>query len=69
MGRTICHVWAEDGKLVLYNGRIIKIKASKSVYKVGYWAQDEDYSDATDYDMSVYALAADFLYDDLNLSE
>ena len=64
VGRKACHVWFEDANLVVYNAKFEKLKKTK-VYKVGYWEQSEDYEDSTDYDMSMYSLAADLLHGDL----
>ena len=43
----------------------MKAKGSKCV--VAYWSQTEMYSDATDYDMSVFELAADLISDDFTM--
>jgi len=40
-----------------------------NIYKVAYWALHETYDDATDYDMSIYELAADLLHGDLIVCE
>ena len=47
VGVNICHVWLEDGQRVLYNGRIVKMKAKGSSCVASYWSQTEMYSDAT----------------------
>ena len=65
VGKLICHSWYEDGNCVVYNGKLEKLKAQGKKYVVGYWSQEESYDDATDYDMSVFELGADFIADDL----
>ena len=67
VGRKIVHVWYEDGGLMTYNGKLKKLRALKAgkKYKTAYWAPSEDYDDATDYEMSVFELAADFIQGDL----
>ena len=57
--------WVEDRRRILYTGRIEKMKAKGSTCVVAYWSQTEMYSDATDYDMSVFELAADLISDAL----
>ena len=47
VGVNIFHVWLEDGQRVLYNGRIVKMKAKGSSCVASYWSQTEMYSDAT----------------------
>ena len=41
------HVWLEDGQRILYNGRIVKMKAKGSSCVASHWSQTEMYSDAT----------------------
>lgn len=67
VGRNMCHVWCEEGKRIVYNGRIVKMKAKGKRCVVAYWGEDESYEDATDFDMSVFALAADLIADDLTI--
>ena len=67
VGRAICHIWHEDGQQVMYNGKIEELKSKGKKYVVAYWAENESYDDATDYVMSVFALAADLVSDDLML--
>ena len=64
VGKRACHMWFEEQKLEVYNAKFEKLKKNK-VYKVAYWLQSESYDDSTDYDMSMYQLAADLLYGDL----
>lgn len=64
VGRKACHAWLEEQKLVVYNAKFEKLRKSK-VYRVAYWAQSENYEDATDYEMPMYQLAADLLHGDL----
>ena len=52
---------------ILYNGRIVEMKAKGSTCVVAVWSQTKMYSDATDYDMSVFELAADLISDDLTI--
>ena len=68
VGKRICHVWFEEDGLVVYNGLIRKLYANK-YYKVAYWSKSEVLDDATDYNMSMYALAADFLHSDLEFAD
>ena len=56
IGHNICHVWLDRQ---LFNGRMEKMKGSK--YVVAYWKENETYDDATDFDMSIFELAADLL--------
>ncbi|KAK6177161.1 hypothetical protein SNE40_015318 [Patella caerulea] len=67
VGRKICHVWSEDGSLVVYNGLVRKLYANK-MYKVGYWSQAENFDDATDFNVSMFEMASDLLHDDLVFS-
>ena len=64
VGRKACHIWYEDEGLVVYNAKVEKLKA-RGNYSVAYWSRAEDYEDATDYNVSMYALAADLLHGDL----
>lgn len=65
VGRKICHLWFENGVNVLYNGKIEKLKCKTQKYTIAYWGELDTYDDATDFEVSVYELAADFIYDDL----
>ena len=67
VGHTICHIWYEDGQKVMYSGKLEKFKAKSNKYVVAYWTQSDTYDDATDYDMTASALAADLIADDLVL--
>ena len=71
VGRKILHVWYEDGGLMTYNAKLKKLRALKTgkKYKIVYWAPTEDYDDATEYEMSVFELAADFIHEDLILCD
>lgn len=64
VGKRICHVWSEDDGHVVYNGLIRKLYKTKK-YKVAYWSQSEEVDDATDYNVSMFELAADLLHEDL----
>ena len=63
VGRKACHVWYENQTLVLYRAKFEKLK--NQVYKVAYWLDSEDYEDATDYNVTMFQLAADLLHGDL----
>lgn len=65
VGQKACHIWSEEGKLVIYNAKLEKLRMAKMVYKVAYWSQSEEYDNAIDYDMSAYSLAVDVLHGDL----
>ena len=67
IGYTICHAWFNDGQIVLYNGKIEKIKMKTKQCVVAYWPQNETYEDAVDFNMSIYELAADLILDDLTI--
>ena len=65
VGKKTCHAWFdEETGLVVYNAKLEKFKKTQ-VYRVACWSQAEDYTDATDYDMPMYQLAADLLHGDL----
>ena len=64
-GKDLCHVWLEDGKQVVYSGKIEKLKKDGKTYVVGYWGLEESVEDATDYNMSMYELGADLIAEDL----
>jgi len=68
LGKKILHVWYENSQLVKYNRKLKKLRRS-NIYKVTYWALYETYDDATDYDMSIYEIAADLLHGDLIVCE
>ena len=70
VGRSICHVWydEESREETVYSGKIEKLKKRQgqaNIYRIGYWAKEETYDDAVDYDMSKYALCADLIDGDL----
>jgi hypothetical protein len=67
VGSNICHVWWEDGKKILYFGRIEKMKAKGRKCVVAYWSQDETYANAADFNISVFELAADLILEDLTM--
>ena len=66
VGRRACHVWYEDGKLVVYNAKVEKIKTIRKTkkYRIAYWSQAEEYDDATDFYIPLFSLAADALHGD-----
>ena len=69
----ICHVWYDRDLNVktLYRGRLELKKKGGGTYVVAYWnpALGESYDDdAVDYNMTKFALAADFVFEDLVLS-
>ena len=69
--RNIVHVWELDGEHLPYNGRIEKLCESKrkgKSYKIAYWTDDQEYNDAQDTDVSIYAAITDFLLGELVLS-
>ena len=68
LGKKVLHVSYENSQLVTYNGKLKKSRRS-NIYKVAYWALHGTYDDATDYDMSIYVLAADLLHGDLIVCE
>ena len=45
VGRSVCHVWSDDGQQVVYNGNVTKLRTSRN-YVVAYLAKNEDFSDA-----------------------
>ena len=59
-------MWQEEnGEKKSFIGRIEKAKA-RNVYTVGYWdGKGEAYEDTVDYDISLYALGADLINDNL----
>jgi len=63
--QNICHMWYEEGGLVLYNGKIEKLKEKGKKYVVAYWTNSETYDDATDFIVTPSSLAADFIANDL----
>lgn len=63
VGRKACHAWYENQELAVYNAKCEKLK--NQTYRVAYWSQSEMYDDATDYDISMFQMAADVLYGDL----
>ena len=69
IGRNICHIWYEDEKKVIYNGKIEKIKKKiQDTYVVAYWNKEEDYNDAIDYDIPKVQLACDIIGGDLMMA-
>lgn len=67
VGAFVCHAWDLGGNRVIFNGKIETFHAKKKKYTVGYWAMSEEgYEfDAHDTDVSIYAMAADVILDDL----
>nr|XP_055059726.1 uncharacterized protein LOC129443265 [Misgurnus anguillicaudatus]XP_055059727.1 uncharacterized protein LOC129443265 [Misgurnus anguillicaudatus]XP_055059728.1 uncharacterized protein LOC129443265 [Misgurnus anguillicaudatus]XP_055059729.1 uncharacterized protein LOC129443265 [Misgurnus anguillicaudatus]XP_055059730.1 uncharacterized protein LOC129443265 [Misgurnus anguillicaudatus]XP_055059731.1 uncharacterized protein LOC129443265 [Misgurnus anguillicaudatus]XP_055059732.1 uncharacterize len=67
VGAFICHAWDLGGSRVIFNGKIESFHAKKKKYTVGYWAMSgEGYEfDAHDTDVSIYAMTADVILDDL----
>ena len=67
----ICHTWydGDTNEQVVYSGRVEKLKKTKlkKCYVIAYWLDNESYEDATDYEMTPWALGADLLYEDLVL--
>ena len=54
----------------MYYGKVEKLlKKGGGTYRVGYWKEGEIYeTDAEDFDLSKYALAADVICGDLSVS-
>ena len=67
VGRSVCHVWTDDGQQVVYNGNVTKLRTTSRNYVVAYLAKNEDFSDAVDYTMPIHELAADLIEGDLEL--
>ena len=67
VGRSVCHVWSDDGQKVVYNGKVTKLRTTSRNYVVAYWAKNEAFSDAVDYTMPIHELAADLIEGDLEL--
>ena len=69
VGQNICHVWYEDRQQVLYSGLLekVKTKGSSKEYTVSYWLPHQNIDESTQYVMSAYALATDFILKDLSL--
>ena len=65
----ICHTWYEDGVQAICSGKIEEKFTEQWVekYQVSYWASEEAYDDAEDYDIAVVQLCADFTEGDLVL--
>ena len=61
MGKHICHIWVLENEVVPYNGMI--------KYKISYWTEEQGQDNAIDIQMSMYALAVDFMYQDLVFSD
>ena len=73
VGRQVCHIWYESDteSRVFYNGIIEKLKRKGGgTYVAGYLNGNDGstYDDAEDYDVSKFALAADFICKDLVMS-
>ena len=72
VGHKFCHIWydSDSQDKTLYLGKFEKLlKKGGGTYRVGYWSEGEEYEDsAEDYDLSMYALAADAICGDLTLS-
>ncbi|KAK9515903.1 hypothetical protein VZT92_026503 [Zoarces viviparus] len=69
VGRRLVHVWSEESGSITYNGKVEKFRKASGKYKIGYWQEDEDYDDATDWEMCKNALAVDLLLGDLLLTD
>lgn len=71
IGRNLCHTWYDIDKNTqsTWNGRILKLKQVRRVpfYKISYWEDDETFENATDFEISKWALSADFISKDLVL--
>ena len=67
VGRSVCHVWSDDGQKVVYNGTVTKLRTTSRNYVVAYWAKNEAFSDAVDCTMPIHELAADLIEGDLEL--
>lgn len=69
IGHDLCHTWYEDGVHVPYYGKIVKMKGSgkNKKYVISYWSEGETLNDAVDYDLSVFAVAMDYILGDLTL--
>ena len=42
VGRSICHVWSDDGQQVVYNGKVTKLRTTSRNYVVAYLVQSEE---------------------------
>ena len=69
VGRRLVHVWSEESGSITYNGKVEKFRKGSGKYKIGYWQEDEDYDDATDWEMCKNALAVDLLLGELLLTD
>lgn len=69
VGYRMCHIWYEDKEQVAYNGLLERVfgKGMGKKYVVSYWLLEKTMEDSTEYDMSVYALGADFILKDLTI--
>lgn len=67
VGESLCHVWYEDGKYVRYNGKIVEVHGSGE--KRSKRSKSKTFDDAVDYETSLFALGADFIFDDMVLSD
>ena len=66
VGKDIFHVWQEESvEKKSFMGRIGKLQA-RTFCKVQYWdVKEETHEDAVDYDISLYALGADLITENL----
>ena len=55
VGKHICHIWIVENEVVPYYGMIKKLYATKK-YKISYWTEEQGQDNATDFQMSMYAL-------------
>ena len=67
------NLWYVNEKNVLYNGHVVCVKpfTKSKIPKVivTYWKTDEVEEDGENVSMTIYGLLADYIADDLNLSE
>ena len=71
VGRDLGHVWysRDSRQKVMYSGRVVKVKKKGGgTYVISYWAQNETYDDAIDFEVSKYELAADLVCGDMIFS-
>jgi len=68
VGMRVLHVRYEDCGYVAYHGKLEKLRLNKK-YKVSYCTLAENGDDATDYEISMFELAADLLHENLILSD
>jgi len=62
----MCHIWYENHMQVPYNGLIAEQFGSgmKKKYLITYWPLDQTMDDATNHEMSIYTMGADFILKD-----